>query len=344
MPGNIQVVVGGQYGSEAKGAVAAHLARWRKSDLLAIRVAGPNAGHTAVDDRGRTWRLRQIPVAAVVNSFASLAIGPGSEIDTQVLDREVYELEKAGFSIQPRLYIDSSATMIEPRHKQQEGELIDRIGSTGKGVGAARAERIQRVAEVYGGEHNVADFAQAWLARDGTVQVEGTQGYGLGLHGEHYPWCTSSDCRAIDFLAMAGLSPWAASYLEVWVVLRSYPIRVAGKSGPLHNEMTWEQLAEQSGGHIQPEYTTVTNKLRRVGDWDTDLAYRALRANGHPSQAVRVALTHIDYWLPHLAGKTGIEVLDDSDFASVLKGVEDELQCRVDLVGTGPGAYTEVGR
>ena len=43
-----------------------------------------------------------------------------------------------------RLYIDPQAGIIEDKHMQQEGELIKQIGSTGKGCGAALADRIWR--------------------------------------------------------------------------------------------------------------------------------------------------------------------------------------------------------
>ena len=58
----LQVVVGGQFGSEAKGACTAFLARKAAQNGLAavIRVAGPNAGHTAYDSAGKNWALRQI--------------------------------------------------------------------------------------------------------------------------------------------------------------------------------------------------------------------------------------------------------------------------------------------
>lgn len=71
MSGALAVVVGGQYGSEGKGAIAAQLSAKAPggSEHVAIRVAGPNAGHTvigpeAVDTSAlearvhREWKLR----------------------------------------------------------------------------------------------------------------------------------------------------------------------------------------------------------------------------------------------------------------------------------------------
>jgi len=132
----------------------------------------------------------------------------------------------------------------------------------------------------------------------GTVIIEGTQGYGLGSHAGYYPHCTSSDCRAIDFLAMAGIPPWSmfARNLEIVIVYRVHPIRIAGNSGPLKGETTWEKLG------IPDEFTTVTKKVRRVGAWDADLAHRAFLANGGNSMAVRTALMFTDYQWPEMRG------------------------------------------
>lgn len=319
MGGRLTVVVGGQYGSEAKGAVTAFLANEGtdedRRNVHVVRVGGPNAGHTAYaydgDFEGGTdrdhapveWKLRQVPVG-FVNPDAQLYIGAGSEIDLPVLNQEIGQLDAAGHKVNDRLHIDRSATILTGTHKNTEADqdLVKRIGSTGKGIGAARADRVMRTAEIYGDNHarssNTAFQLQAALRLGGHVIVEGTQGYGLGLHTDNYPQTTSGDCRAIDFLAQAGLSPWAnyVDEFEVYVVFRTRPIRVAGNSGSLRNETTWDALG------LPVERTTVTQKVRRVGEWDRDLAISALVANGHPSGHVKVALTMLDQVQPRLAG------------------------------------------
>ena len=152
--GTLRVVVGGQYGSEAKGAVTgwlAHQLRAVQEPIIAVRVAGPNAGHSVVDPTGKKWALRQIPVAAVTNKGAKLVIAAGSEIDPPVLDAEITALDSAGFNVSKRLLIDGSATVITDDHKHMEGNaaLTERIGSTGKGIGAARASRVMRQAVIW---------------------------------------------------------------------------------------------------------------------------------------------------------------------------------------------------
>jgi adenylosuccinate synthase len=315
----LQVVVGGQYGSEAKGHVAGILAAPEIAPLC-IRVAGPNAGHTVVNPAtGNRHALRQIPAGAVTNPNATPCIAAGSEIDLTVLSHEVQALEADGIKIRERLRVDPQATIIETRHltAEDDADLHHLIGSTGKGIGAARADRIMRNARIaadypdmlgqFGRLEQVAPLAR--MSVYSAVQIEGTQGYGLGLHAGHYPRCTSSDCTAIDMLAMAQVNPWGypQKAFEIWVVLRPYPIRVAGTSGPMRDETTWEALG------LEPEYTTVTHKMRRVGHWDAQLAQAAVAANGGYDRGgvspVSVALTMVDQLDPALAAVTDPEII-----------------------------------
>lgn len=341
-------MVGGQFGSEAKGATVGWLAaqyRARGRPVAIVRVAGPNAGHTAYDPQGRAWALRQVPVGGVLNPDAALIIAAGSEIDEEVLQSEIAALEAGGIPVIDRLFIDGSATAITPSDRARESGLNARIGSTAKGIGAARAGRIMREAPLWsnGTEKGIdtAAWLRRWLRDGNDVIIEGTQGYGLGLHAGWYPYSTSSDCRAIDFLAMAGISPWqpGVSRVEPWVVLRTHPIRVAGNSGPLEGETTWEEMAERTGGHVQPERTTVTKRIRRVGAWDPELARAAVCANGGPT--CRVVLTMLDYWFPELAG-----VADPADLSAAahraIKDVSTEVGAPVALVGTGPQTQAQL--
>jgi adenylosuccinate synthase len=363
--------------------IAAYLAAERGSDLMAVRVAGPNAGHTSIgscppgcqeahagwtDGQGHPWRLRQVPVAAVSNPHATLAIAQGSEIDPEVLGNEVAALDAAGYDVSARLLVDPTATVLSQAYADFEAgnvtidsgsgllsvtagpSLTERIGSTGKGIGAARAARALRQARLAadldslpGYQVPVAQSIREWLAGGGSVQIEGTQGYLLGQHTGTYPYCTSSDCTAMDFLAMAGIPPWLvpAEELEVWVVFRTYPIRVAGNSGPLAGETSWDELG------LPPEYTTVTRKVRRVGCWQPELARQAALANGHRpgSVTVRAALTMADYLLPPLAGVADAAELEADDADHLWQLVADrskDLGTLIRLVGTGPSSVIDL--
>lgn len=329
---SVDVIVGGQFGSESKGRVTHSVIQERLAtgrDVVSIRVAGPNAGHVVVDRKGDTWAMRQIPVGFVEDNV-NLFIAAGSEIDPEVLLDEIRRVTAAGYTLKGRFFVHPSCTIITERHRDQEtaSDLVGRVGSTGKGIGAARADRIMRTAltiedpriksawpeifdhiELRRTENDIAyalggDYPLA-------VVIEGTQGYGLGVHTASYPQTTSSDCRAIDFLAMAGVSPWDLAdtdNLRVWVVVRPYPIRVAGNSGELKGETSWDDLG------LKAERTTVTQKIRRVGAWDGDIVREAIQANG--KRNVILALAMVDQVVPALANMTDVNKIDDLDDAS----------------------------
>lgn len=366
--GNLHVVVGGQFGSEAKGHVTGWLAKSPHVGAV-VRVAGPNAGHTAYKD-GLAYALRQIPCAAVTNPDCQLVIAAGSEIDPDVLFEEIEALEAAGVPVRDRLWVDPEATVIQAVHRMVEAGLTSKIGSTAKGIGAARSARIMREAMTWQewckSTHWDPDFPSinmvptasmlcSALRDDRDVIIEGTQGFGLGLHAGEYPYCTSSDCRAIDFLAMVGISPWTTIPrqkmggvfdfpidLSIWPVFRTYPIRVAGNSGPMYRELEWAELAERTNGHIQPEKTTVTKKTRRIGEWDATLAHRAMVANGWPSDCLHPVLTFVDYVFPELANVDDRETLDQhQDLWPYLQRIEEDLgtlnsPARLAAFTTGP--------
>lgn len=345
----IEVVVGAQYGSEAKGHVTQRLVRRAAGEGLVegavvnVRVAGPNAGHTAYDSKGRRYALRQVPVGAVAGGPVTLVIAPGSEIDPVVLFNELSILRADGHLDNKSIWISPHATLVEEKHKGSEAAegLVGRIGSTGKGIGAARADRLMRSAkrlqdskyaslnliDAFGVV--VDDYFPLHNASRDHVIIEGTQGYGLGLHGEHYPQCTSSDCRAIDFMAMAGISPWGER-VDVWAVARMFPIRVAGNSGYLFGETTWKDLG------LEEERTTVTNKVRRVGTWDNKLVREAVSQNGGGAH-VKLALTMVDQRWPSMAGVTS-KMADDaaSGFWDFVAKAEEATGARIAMATTGP--------
>jgi adenylosuccinate synthase len=352
--GTVTVVVGGLYGSESKGAMCALLAA---EDIeqgrrhVGIRVGGSQAGHTAYDPQGRRWALRHVPVAAVVDPDAQLVIARGSEIDVEVLADEIARLEAAGIPVVDRLSVDGNATVIDPEHKEAEAGqgLTDRLGSTAKGVGAARAARIMRTARRYGDldpslrppvgvDWDTPSTLHRLAGNGARLVVEGVQGQGLSMYGPHYPKSTSSACDAATFLGMAGLSVWGRGIrgdVSVVVVARPYPIRVAGNSGPMRDETTWEALG------LPPEYTTVTKKVRRVGAWDPDLLLEAVRANGAPSPRVGFAMGMLDHRFPEVAGK-GWDGLSPESLNWLAK-VEFYVGARLVAVGTGPTSWTMAG-
>lgn len=335
---NPTVVVGGQAGSEGKGAVCARLHKERPY-VFAVRIGGPNAGHTVIGDDGKKYALRQIPVAAVADPGCQLVIAAGSEIDLAVLYKEIETLEKDGYSVKERLLIDEEATVVEDRHQQTE--RIIATGTTGKGIGAARADRAvrraRRMADIKPVDLHCVDtqiILREALNRQQTIMIEGTQGYKLGSHAGYYPFCTSGDCRASDFIAACGLPPGPA---EVWVVLRTYPIRIAGDSGPMLKETTWEEIG------VPAERTTVTKKIRRVAEWTEQWAKESVEANRGPHVDLKIALTFADYWWPGIAGANGDNGVAGVGMQDKLRQIEIKLGADIHMIGTGPDTQILIG-
>ena len=347
-PSAIHCVVGGQFGSEAKGHVTAQLLQRLCAEHgytqapINVRVGGSNAGHSAANYiNGEIIALRQIPIGAVVDPMIDLVIAAGSEIDEEVLNHEIQLLENMGIYVLHRLMVDKHATMIEPHHIDSEynSDLNRRTGSTNKGIGAARASRIMRTARTardwaFKLPISVGDSASFLAYRERPIVIEGTQGYGLGLHTDFYPQTTSGDCRAIDLVAQTGLFPTAQRPIHVWLVIRTYPIRVAGNSGELENEIDWATLNDRNP-NIHPERTTVTKKIRRVGEWNGQLVRDAIAANGGLGSHLSICLMFADYideTLTHLEHISELDIVPLSKLAQF----EQSLGQQCAMFGTSP--------
>lgn len=331
--GKVTVVIGGQFGSEAKGKVISYLA----SEVdLAIRTGSPNAGHTVVDGQ-EIYKLQQIP-ATFLNKKCVLCIGAGSLIDPIILRNEIDRTNS-----QNRLFIDSQAGIIEVRHVEQEVELKKEIGSTGKGCGAALVNRIWRKNFTLAKDAfpdlqiaDVAEMANKAIDEGKHILIEGTQGFGLSLYHGTYPFTTSRDTTAANFLAEAGISPLLAT--NIILVIRTFPIRVAGNSGPLPNEITWQELSQEIGREVS-ETTTVTGKIRRVARFDMSIVKKAIMVN-RPNQ---IALQFLNYVFPHDEDKNSWEDLSSEAKVYILN-LEKELGVPITLIGTGRKSESMIDR
>ena len=297
--GYVDVLIGGQYGSEGKGQIAAYLAK--EYDLL-VRVGGPNAGHK-VYEKPEPYAYHQLP-SGTLRCEARLLIGPGAALDVEKLLKEIAE---RGVSAN-RLTIDEQAMIICEQDKQREKKLKKKIGSTGQGVGWATARRIRDrseattqlardIPELRPFLGSAIEVLHEVLSRGGRVFLEGTQGTGLSLYHGFYPYVTSRDTTVAGCLAESGIPP--SHVRKVIMVCRTYPIRVAsppgGTSGPMSQDTNWAEISRRSGiGYdelLKTEKTTTTYRDRRVGEFDWSLLRKAVLLNA-PTD---IALTFTDY-------------------------------------------------
>jgi adenylosuccinate synthase len=326
----VSVIVGAQFGSEGKGKISAFLCRGYGHS---VRTGGPNAGHTVTEGE-RKIVVRQLP-SAVVSESTKLYLGPGSIIDTQVLLKEI-----SSNNVSPdRLHIDPQSIILDNSYVPIEKELVSRIGSTGKGVGAAVAAKVWRGENVTLAKDDpklrpyisdVPGLLHKSLSNNENVLVEGTQGTGLSIHHGWYPYVTSRDVTAGSLLAESGLGPLSVD--KVILVARTYPIRVAGTSGPLEKEIDWQTVTDRSGKtQLIQEYTTVTKRLRRVGEFNAHNIRRAAELNS----ASEIAVTFIDYLDHSDFGKTNFDLLSKTS-RKFIEQLEDQTQVPVRIISTGP--------
>lgn len=299
----VDVLIGGQYGSEGKGQVASYLAS--EYDLL-IRVGGPNAGHKVkIPGKNTDFTFRHLPSGSFAGN-APLLIGPGAVMHVPTLLEEIAN-SKIGID---RLMIDPQAmTISQLDRKQEQTKLKGLIGSTAQGVGRATARRIvgrgqshvklaKDIPELHPYLRESCDVLQRLFREGKRALLEGTQGTGLSIFHGHYPHVTSRDTTVAGCLAEAGVS--ATRVRKVIMVCRSYPIRVASPSaqqtsGFMNGELTWAEIEKRAGfkrGIISKlEVGSVSGNQRRVGEFDWALLRKAASLNA-PTD---VALTFADY-------------------------------------------------
>ena len=347
-PNGVTCLVGGQYGSEGKGVIVNFLANLYD---VHVRTGAPNAGHSFYH-KDVVYKMQSIP-CGWTNPKALIVIGAGGLVNPDLFMKELMDVYAVDKSIVNRVMIDAQCGILDNCFHEAEGgihgEMHKRIGSTGEGVGPARVARINRDesefrlmrniprGEFYNSKHkiDIVDFCVKGVAEtlsnmidnNKSVMLEGTQGSGLSLVHGHWPYVTSSDTNAAQMCADAGVSPMDVE--SVILTLRTFPIRVAGNSGPLYKETTWEEMSRRVGKNLC-EQTTVTKKIRRVGEFDWEMAKQAVVLNRPTS----IALTFADYISPESEGVTRYGELG-TKVKAFIYDIENQLDVPVKLVSTG---------
>ncbi|MEA3374099.1 MAG: adenylosuccinate synthase [Campylobacterota bacterium] len=136
------LIVGVQWGDEGKGKIVDKLAQ--EYDMVCRSQGGHNAGHTIWVD-GVRYALHLIP-SGVLNPKAINVIGNGVVLSPESIIKEMSQFD----NLEGRLFISDKAHLNLPYHA-----LIDQakerlkgdkaIGTTGKGIGPAYSDKINRV-------------------------------------------------------------------------------------------------------------------------------------------------------------------------------------------------------
>lgn len=338
--GRAIAIVGLQYGSEGKGAVAEYLAPLTSTT---VRIGAANAGHT-VFYQGNPYVMRMIP-CSWVNPATRLVIGISAIISLDVLLDEINKID-ALVPIRHRLFIDPRAHVITHDQILREATtgLADRISSTSAksslGISIAMADKVLRSEYCMRAEDipelkeylcDTVTLLNRELEDDQVVVFEGTQGFGLSLDHGFFPYTTSRDTTAQSLFAGTGVNPYPFT-IEVIGVARAYPIRVGGPSGlfnPDSIEVSWDTIAKTSGTlRDLTEKTSVTKSIRRVATFSMEGIKRACMVN----RVSEIALTFADHIDATVYEKNSL-TLPIIDFIDT---IESETTIPVGLVKTGP--------
>jgi adenylosuccinate synthase len=167
------------------------------------------------------------------------------------------------------------------------------------------------------------------LINSEVIQIEGAQGYSLGINSGFYPYTTSRECTIQQLLVDCAIPMrfLNESQLNVYGAARTFPIRVAdrhdaegrqiGTSGPGYpdqEELSWDQVG------VPPELTTVTKLPRRVFSFSMQQIKEACFVN----DVDVIFLNFINY----------LERQDEID--SLVREIEFETGTKVGLLGYGP--------
>ena len=283
-------VIGAQWGDEGKGKIVDMIAD--SYDMIVRYQGGNNAGHTIVVG-DKTYKFHLIPSGMIKGK--SCVLGNGCVIDPDVL---LEEIDNLGDLFNPdRFFISERAHVILEKHKVRDAQTQQKIGTTGRGIGPAYADKIARegttmkqaIAENKKWNNlqqyitNVHQLIHNALQQKKSILYEGAQGTMLDVDHGTYPFVTSSNAT------IGGIFTGTGVYTDIprrIGVVKAYTTRVG--EGPFPTEQK-----NKTGDYLQQqgkEVGTTTGRKRRCGWLDIQQLQYACRINGFNE----LALTKID--------------------------------------------------
>ena len=141
-----RVIVGAQWGDEGKAKVVDYLTE--DADFVIRFQGGANAGHTVeVGDQKFVFHL--LP-SGLMHPGKSCVIGNGVVLDPAQLLQEIEEVRVKGIEAKGRLWVSEAAQVVLPTHKlldqlKEKAAGKDAIGTTGRGIGPAYYDKVNRM-------------------------------------------------------------------------------------------------------------------------------------------------------------------------------------------------------
>ncbi len=332
-------VVGMGFGDCGKGKIIDILCP--DYDVVVRYAGGPNAGHTLVVD-GKKTVFHHMPSSLLRNEATSI-LAAGMVVDPLTLADEIKKLPHE----KPKLLIDKNIHCIMPWHLiKDRDECEENIGTTGRGIGPAYADKCMRVGTtkieslalsmIFGTDKRLASFKhlsesymdaftviEPYLADTGEflreatrkklypwfvkdVLFEGAQGIFLDVDHGGYPYVTSCGVGPAAINQACGLPNLHID--RIVGVMKPYTTRVG--EGPMKTELIKTETELGYADDIRRlggEYGATTGRDRRIGWLNLDETKRAIALTG----ATEIALNHFDT-ISKFSGK--IKVLSEGKY------------------------------
>jgi len=140
------VIVGTQWGDEGKAKVIDYLSKF--CDIVVRFHGGANAGHTVIAN-GQKFVFHLVP-SGIMYPEKECVVSNGVVIDLEQFLKEVDELLGKNINVDNRLFISDLAHLVLPYHKIQDNASesamgASKIGTTGRGIGPAYADKANRI-------------------------------------------------------------------------------------------------------------------------------------------------------------------------------------------------------
>ena len=153
------IIIGTQWGDEGKGKIVDLLSA--EADTIVRFQGGHNAGHTLVIG-DQVFKLSLLP-SGIIRNNKIVVIGNGVVLDPWKLLEEIDQLNSRGIMVgADRLIISENTPLILPLHKdldilREQKAGIEKIGTTGRGIGPAYEDKVGRRALRTGDLKNIKE-------------------------------------------------------------------------------------------------------------------------------------------------------------------------------------------
>ena len=268
----VDVVLGMQYGDEAKGKVTHYLASNNNYTHVMRWGGGCNAGHTIIHN-GQKLVTHLVPVG-VLHGIKSI-VGTGCVLNVDYFLKEIKYLENAGVQITGNLFVAENVHITTSAHLEEEANEV-KVGTTRRGIGPTYRDKVARkgllakhvpelskyLIDVYEEFHNTNENIR--------ILCEGAQGFGLDVNWGDYPYVTSSQC-ALSGVFQNAISPhWIR---DVWGVGKIYETYVGAKQFE-PSEIIFQRIRE-----IGEEYGATTGRARQCNWLNLNELIKAVKIN-----------------------------------------------------------------